>query len=87
MTPSEFKAWFEGFRAGIGDRAPTGDEWKLACQKAGGIVDAAPVYPLAPVMPAPIQWPYDQDSGPDRYKTYLVVKGGTLIDLSAHTRN
>lgn len=37
MTPSDFHLWLDGFRAALGNRAPTAEEWALVAEKAGEI--------------------------------------------------
>lgn len=41
MTPSEFKAWFEGFSEAV-LKAPTEQQWDLLKQKVQNIVETFP---------------------------------------------
>lgn len=67
MTPSDFTKWLDGFRAALGNRAPTAEEWALVAEKAasvreGVVVPAGPVLPTSPTIPGQ-PWPWTVTCG------------------------
>ena len=67
MTHAEFKAWLEGFAAGIAG-APTPEQWAKVIEKAAQVYEPIPVYPAlspwvltpSPSIPPPTPYPYFQ---------------------------
>jgi len=59
MTPTEFKAWFDGYLEGYGGGPPDPDQWGIICEKIEALqpdfssVIPVPVstYPADPIYP------------------------------------
>lgn len=47
MTISEFKAWLDGFSAGIKDQ-PTKEQWEMVQEKLAGVHEPLPTLPEYP---------------------------------------
>lgn len=51
--PPDFTTWLNGFRAGIGDRAPTAEVGALVAEKAASVREVE-IVPSRPTLPAPV---------------------------------
>jgi len=51
MTPTEFKAWFDGYLEGYGGGPPDPDQWGIICEKIESLGMATPLPVFAPVVP------------------------------------